>query len=150
MIFRTESLGEAFIDMLPLINEHWYEVGMERDMPPDPDLTTYEHLEKGKCLKVYTARSDDGELIGYCVMFVMPDIHYKDNIKASCDMLYLLPEYRGNGLRFLEFVEKDLLESRVKIVYHSVRPQKDYSKSLLAIGYRFEEKLYSKRLDMEV
>jgi hypothetical protein len=145
MEYAEEKLGDVFMEMSHLIEAHWKEVGIEQDMPPDPDLTTYECLEKGNSLKVYTVR-DESYLAGYCIMFVIPSLHYKTIREAKSDMIYLRPEYRGNGLEFLEWVDEQLLAEGVKIVYHSVRPQKDYSKSLIALGYRFEEKLYSRRL----
>jgi N-acetylglutamate synthase-like GNAT family acetyltransferase len=96
-------------------------------------------------ITIITAR-DKGILIGYSLFFVNSHIHYKNNIMANNDVLYLHPDYRQGrtGLKLIRKCEQVLQEQQVdKIIWH-VKYAKDFRQILYRLGYEDEDALVGK------
>ena len=105
--YQQESLVTTKEDARPLLEKHWEEIALNKDtIKLNPDWDAYADLEDAGILKIFTARSD-GNLIGYFVVFVRSHIHYKDNLFAYNDILYLDKDYRKGftGAKLMKFAE---------------------------------------------
>ena len=92
-----------------LFEAHWREVGVNQDIKKlDPDLNKCFGLERAQALPAYTARSD-GALMGYAVFFCSTGLHYREWVTAYADVLYMVPEARGNASQLIRYCERELL-----------------------------------------
>lgn len=138
-----------FQEMLPMLVAHWQEVAHFKDIPLDPDLKFYTALESAGVLRTYTARRA-GELCGYAVFVLRFNPHYKTNLQAIQDIVYLDPSARGKlGLKFLKFCDEELRAEKVQAVYHHVKASHNFGLVLQRIGYELVDLIYTRRLDKE-
>ena len=148
MIYAEETLTEEFIkEIYPLLVSHYNEIAYYKDIELKIDWEKYFTLQTIGCLRIVTAR-DKGQLIGYAVYFVSPNMHYLDSIQATQDILFILPHHRGKmcGVRLITKSEEILKEYGVEIVHHHVKIAHDFSPILDKLGYALVEKIHSKRL----
>ena len=145
--YYVEPLSDKLIaEVQPLIELHYEELTLHKQVIKlDPDWNRYKSLADQKMITIITAR-DKGVLIGYSLFFVSPHIHYKNNIMANNDVLYLHPDYRQGrtGLKLIRKCEQVLQEQQVdKIVWH-VKYAKDFRQILYRLGYEDEDALVGK------
>lgn len=146
---QTETIASVKSEIGVLLRAHYDEIALHKDVIKlAVDWGRYEYLEQENALRVYTAR-DDGRLIGYSAFFLVWHPHYKNNLFAQNDVLYLSPEYRNGttaGIRLIKYSEEQLLADRVdKIMWH-VKTANDWSAILERLGYQFEERIMGKVL----
>lgn len=146
--FQEEKLKDFLEELKPLLYDHWSEIAQDKEQVPlDPDYQKYFELEKQGILHTVTVRDGD-TLIGYCLSFIVPHIHYKSTIMAMNDILYVKPSYRKGsiGIRLIKIVEEKLKERGVfKTIYH-IKTNHDVGKLFEKLGYTFFEKMYGKVL----
>lgn len=145
--FYQEPLSDKLIaEVQPLIELHYQELTLHKQVIKlDPDWARYKSLADQNMITIITAR-DKGILVGYSLFFVSPHIHYKNNIVANNDVLFLHPDYRQGrtGLKLLRKCEQVLQEQQVdKIVWH-VKYAKDFRQILYRLGYEDEDALVGK------
>jgi GNAT superfamily N-acetyltransferase len=143
----VEPLSDKLIgEVQPLIELHYEELTLHKQVVKlDPDWNRYKSLADQKMITIITAR-DKGILIGYSLFFVSSHIHYKNNVMANNDVLYLHPEYRQGrtGLKLIRKCEQVLQELGVdKIIWH-VKYAKDFRQILYRLGYEDEDALVGK------
>jgi GNAT superfamily N-acetyltransferase len=146
--YQQESLVTTKEDARPLLEKHWEEIALNKDtIKLNPDWDAYADLEDAGILKIFTARFD-GNLIGYFVVFVRSHIHYKDNLFAYNDILYLDKDYRKGftGAKLMKFAEKCLKEDGVSVLVVNTKRHKPFDVLLSWLGYRHIENIYSKVL----
>ncbi len=142
-------MSESLInDMTPLLIDHKDEICLHQDYVLNPDWETYLKLEPAGMLNAYTARQD-GNLIGYALYVVSYNMHYKDVLEATQDVLYLKPGNRGAfiGIALIKYADEQLAKDGVRLVRHHVKVDKDFSPLLERLGYTQSEKIYERRLD---
>ena len=114
--FACEGLSPHLLEeALPLLRAHWAEVAHYLDIPLEIDTDMYLGASVAGLVRCYTARADgesrwwlrqdgcedrrcsaaNGELLGYAVFFVRPNLHYKQSKQAVQDVVYLHPSVRG-------------------------------------------------------
>ena len=93
-------------DAMPLVREHWRELGLDLDLEISPDFERMKAMESLGIWKVVTVR-DDGKLVGYLLAVVSQHLHYSTSPKMFIvDAYYITPEYRnGTGVKLLKFAE---------------------------------------------
>lgn len=146
MIFRQEKFRGTYPEMVPIVNAHYKEISFYTDISLDPDLDEYYRMEDAGILKLYTIR-EYGQLIGYAVYFLRKHLHYKSSLQAYQDVVYISKEKRGFGKSFIEWCDEELRKLGVQVVNHHVKYSHDWSEMLVKIGYEFQDKHLSKRLD---
>ena len=145
--YLKESFDDVVIDIFPLLNKHWEEIALNKDkVPLDPNLEKYKTLEQSGILDIFTARDDSNKLVGYCIVFTMPHMHYWSTLMSSVDIFYVSPEHRGKmtGSRLMTYAEKELKASGTKVLTHHVKVAHDYSPILVRKGYKEAERIFSK------
>jgi GNAT superfamily N-acetyltransferase len=149
MTFKEEKLSDAIEEMKPLFEIHRQEITFYKDILLNPDYEAYAKIEKAGLTRVYTARDDSNKLIGYAVFFVKGNLHYKQSLVATEDIIYVAQEYRRGtiGTRLIKFCDDELRKLGVQVVSHHVKFDHDWSKILLRMGYDRQEMNLTKRLD---
>jgi len=98
-------------DGLPdLVERHWQEVGVYRDlMPLSVDWDQYLALADKGILRVVGARLR-GDLIGYASYMVMPHIHYSATMHIMGDGIFVTKDHRasGAGVSMIDKAERDI------------------------------------------
>ena len=146
--YQQESLASYRQDSEVLLQIHWEEIALiNHAIKLNPDWDAYYELEDSGNLKIFTARSD-GKLVGYFVVICRNHLHYKDDVFAFNDVLYLHKDYRKGlaGAKLMKFAEKCLKEDGVEALRVSTKRLKPFDKLLCWLGYTHEENTYTKFL----
>lgn len=149
-IIQQESAETWREEGLRLFEQHRQEISHYQDIPLDIDLASYLKAEEIGALRCYTARVD-GQLVGYCVLFVRHNVRYRSSLQAVQDVLYLDPRYRGRslGVRLILFAERALQAEGVQVIYQHVKASRSEGRLFEALGYECIDHVYGKRLDRE-
>mgnify|MGYP003674087309 FL=1 len=144
--YQQEFLSQVQSDIEPLIELHWEEIALNQDkIKLNPDWDAYHNLEAEGKLKIFTARDSDS-LVGYFVVILGINIHYKDHLFASNDIIYLHKDYRKGfaGIRLIKFAEKYLKEDGVSVLLINTKTHKPFDKVLERLKFKPIERVYSK------
>jgi len=109
--------GEAaslFVDHFCEVREH-SDVGLVKC---DPSWPYYKNLQDADALRVWLARYD-GEVVGYCVMVLLPHPHSQMQEMMWSDSLYVAPRKRstGAGLALIAAAEQEADEFGFNILW---------------------------------
>lgn len=126
---------------------HYNEISHYKDIKLEPDLEAYIALEKQGVLRVFTARANNGTLIGYAVYFIRRNLHYKSSLQAVQDILFLMPTHRGSGGRLIRYCDEELKKENIQVVYHHIKAAHNFGPLLERLGYQLVDLIYAKRLD---
>ena len=146
--YQQEFLSSVRGEIEPLLNSHWEEIALNKDnIKLNPDWDAYESLESEGKLKIFTAR-DDGHLVGYFVVIVGTNIHYKDHLFASNDIIYLSPKHRKGftGIKLIKFAERCLKNDGVSVLTINTKVHQPFDKLMDFLKFRKIERVYSKYL----
>ena len=123
-------------DNFHLIEQHWDEV-VRDERPLDPYWEMYRSTETIGNLICFCAKQG-GEVVGYTVFFLQPDIHSRNVILASNNTVFLKKECRsgGGGLKFIKYCDAELEKLRINRIAWHMTPYVDFSGVLTHLGYR--------------
>lgn len=147
--FGRETYAQAVVDIRPLLEEHHAELATYQDVPLDPDYRLYHAADRDGSLAIYTVRTEANELVGYAIYFVRGHYHYQSTLWAISDIVLVRREHRnlGVGTGLFEFVERDLAERGVRVVYTIAKlAHPELSMLLEAMGHQRNEVIHAKRL----
>lgn len=146
MNYQQEFLATVEKDIRPLLERHWKDIAVNKDkIKLNPDWDAYHSLEQDGKLKIFTAR-EQGELVGYFVVIVHRNLHYKDHLFASNDVIFLHPDHRKGrtGIKLVQFSEKCLKEDGVSVLAINTKVHKPFDKLMQFLGFSLVERIYSK------
>jgi len=146
MNYQQEFLATVKKDIRPLLERHWNDIAVNKDkIKLNPDWDAYHSLEQDGKLKIFTAR-EQGELVGYFVVIVHRNLHYKDHLFASNDVIFLHPDHRKGrtGIKLVQFSEKCLKEDGVSVLAINTKVHKPFDKLMQFLGFSLVERIYSK------
>ena len=146
MNYQQEFLATVKSDIRPLLERHWNDIAVNKDkVKLNPDWDAYHSLEQDGKLKIFTAR-EQGELVGYFVVIVHRNLHYKDHLFASNDVIFLHPDHRKGrtGIKLVQFSEKCLKEDGVSVLAINTKVHKPFDKLMQFLGFSLVERIYSK------
>lgn len=148
LTFQRERPHELLDEARPLFEAHYKEISHYQDIPLDINEAAYLQLEEAGILRCFTARYN-GELVGYCVFMVKPNLRYKTSIQAVQDILYIDKSKRGAlfGKRLLEFCHARLKAEGVQVVYQHSKIKSTVGQFFEALGYEPIDIIHGKRLD---
>lgn len=149
IIYQAEERAKDLVDEIkPLIAKHWEEIALFKDqIKLNPDFDKYIELDEQDMLHIVTARrEEDLKLIGYFISVVQTNIHYKDHLFATNDILFIDPEYRGKlaGVKLFKYAEKKLKEKGVSIISIHMKTHMPFDKLLERLKYEKQEYNYMK------
>lgn len=147
MTVQVESVEAWERDAQELLRGHWEELGLDLDLPLDPDIEKMKVLESLGMWKVLTVR-DDGKMVGYLLGLFSTHLHYKSSPKMFIvDAYYICPEARrGAGVKMLKFMESKAKELGAIKIYLTCKVHRDHSQLFLALGYRLSDYAFTKRI----
>lgn len=146
--FQKESVAQVIGEIEPLLHKHWHEIAHYKDIPLNPDWSRYIQVEEAGALRVFTVRKNE-KLIGYCVYLLNKNMHYKDSLQALQDILFIDPEHRGGGMKFLKWCDEQLRLEGVQAVYQHIKLKHNFGPMLERLGYELVDLIYAKRLDLK-
>lgn len=145
MVFNQERVHQVIEEIKPLLFKHWEEIAHYKDIPLDPDFKQYQVLEDVGALRIFTARTEEGQLIGYAIFFIRKNIHYQSSLQAVQDVLFIDPAWRGTGVKFIIWCDQRLAEMGVEVVYHHVKKVHNFGPLLERLGYEEVDLIYARR-----
>lgn len=143
MLFSQEKIADHLEEAKPLLCKHWAELEFG-EFPLDPDYDLYISLERQGVLHAYTARNEEGKLVGYAVYIVRHHHHYKTILAASCDIIFIEKSYRIKGLKFIQWCDEQLKALGVKVIVHTLKIESPTG-LLERVGYKTNERRLIKR-----
>lgn len=152
MEFRTFRVKDEREAIEKLIVEHYEEIAHNKDkIKLDPDWERYYDLDE-KDLLLCCGAYEGGELVGYYISFVMPNLHYSSDLFAVCDIVFILPEYRRGsmGMNLFTFHEEMCKELGVSVMTMHVKTDNDFSPLMDYLDWKWAEKLFTKCLKQVV
>lgn len=144
--FQIETVEAVEEEIKELIAAHWEEIALNKDVIKlNPDWDAYRKLEAEGYMAIYTCR-EDGVLIGYFVVMATNNLHYKDHIFATNDIIYLKPEYRHQkvGMQLIQFAEDDLRKRGVSVLCINTKVHQPFDKLMEHMGFNLIERVYAK------
>lgn len=148
MNYQQEFLDQVENDILALLDLHYKEIALNQDkIKLNPDWDVYRALEEQGRLKIFTAR-DGSTLVGYFVVVVGVNMHYKDHTFACNDIIYLHKDYRRGfaGIKLIKFAKKCLTEDGVSVLTINTKVHQPFDKLLDRLGFNLIERVYSSYL----
>lgn len=102
MTAERDIVGEV----LEMVQANHEESGMPFDLDVNEDL-----YRTSPNIKVFHMDDDDGKIVGYAVYMVVPHQHHQTKVMAFCDVVYVVPEWRGSAVvEFLKAAEAALVD----------------------------------------
>lgn len=148
MQFKQELISHLFDEAMPLVKKHYAETMVMDEESLNPSRSLYCDLESRGVTRCYTMRDDHRGflLAGYCSLFVVPHMHYMKSW-ALQDLIYVEPDYRGFFARsFIRWIDDLLKKEGVDCISRGVHVKKDYSRTLVGLGYNKLETIFLKVL----
>ena len=148
MNYQQEFLGQVENDILVLIDLHYKEIALNQSkVKLNPDWDVYRALENEGKLRIFTARDND-TLVGYFVVVVGVNMHYKDHTFACNDIIYLHKDYRKGfaGIKLIKFAKKCLTEDGVSVLTINTKVHQPFDRVLERLGFNLIERVYSSYL----
>ena len=148
MNYQQEFLDQVKDDILVLIDLHYKEIALNQSkVKLNPDWDIYRALENEGRLRIFTARDND-TLVGYFVVVVGVNMHYKDHTFACNDIIYLHKDYRKGfaGIKLIKFAKKCLTEDGVSVLTINTKVHQPFDRVLERLGFNLIERVYSSYL----
>lgn len=153
MTYRFEVITDERLDdfiqaIRPLIKQHYQELTLDKDVIKlMPDWDRYRELQRLRRLATLACWLNE-ELVGYGIFFLESHIHYKENLFARNDILFLRPDHRQGrlGITLIKECEQMLKSLNVSKVFWHVKQQRDFRVLLHRMGYKDEDIIVGKAL----
>jgi len=146
--YQQEFVSQVEEEIKPLIAAHWEEIALNKEeIKLNPDWDAYALLEAEGRLKVFTAREGD-LLVGYFVVVIGVNLHYKDHTFACNDIIFMHKDYRKGfaGIKLIKFAKKCLTEDGVSVLTINTKVHQPFDKVLERLGFNLIERTYSSYL----
>lgn len=145
--YYVEEYKEVIEELKPLVHQHSSEIDRYQEyFTLDPAYHLYEELDNNEQLLITTARTEDGELVGYLVFFLDYHLHYQDILYAKNDLIFIKPEYRMKGIitGLFDYTEEILKAAGVKVITFAMKTDHSFEYLAEKMGYDKAEIFYSK------
>lgn len=120
MKIAREPVHGLWPELLPMLEDGFKVYDPFPGVPLEVDQAMYEALENAGVLRIFTARQDDGELVGYAVFIVAPSPRRRSVIVAQQDVLHTSNKVGPHAaLALIRQSEAALRAEGVNLVYHS-------------------------------
>lgn len=143
--FAVETIATTRRDIEPLFERHYQEIAQFKHAQKlDPDWEAYERIEQSGKLWIMTAR-DQGNLVGYMVMFVAHDMHYRQLKRATEDIHFVLPEYRQGllGYRLIRKTIEAMKNLGVGMIKFRTKASNSHAVLFERLGGELEDLVYT-------
>jgi len=144
--YGRESVADIKADIEGLLSQHWEEIAMYKDkVKLATDWDTYLKMDEDDTFICLAAR-DEGKLIGYYASFLMPNLHYMNDLFAVNDVLFLHPDYRKgkNAVGLIKYAESFFKDMGASVITIHMKVSNPFDRLLEWLGWDYSERLYSK------
>jgi hypothetical protein len=146
LVFARESLMAVWDEAMVLAKANAAETFVVPEAF-DPNREQYQEMEKAGVVRMYTARTRQGELVGYQLMQMFNHPHAKSNLWAQQHTFYMRPDHRGKqAIRFCSWTDTQLQTDGCSYVLRASSIKKPWGNSLKSMGYTETETMYLGRL----
>ncbi len=147
LTFQTETIDTVLHEIKQLLPAHCAEAVPDIMTADTVNFDMYAVLEDANVLHIITARNQEKELVGYAIYFVAPDPHRNNELTATSDAFYLLPEYRGwNGVKLMQYAEKSLIMRGIKRMVNSLPVGAGMGNLMCKLGFKAVSLQYMKNI----
>jgi GNAT superfamily N-acetyltransferase len=117
--FARELWSEVRDEALPVMHDHWAEVGYP--YPLDLNEGMMRSLEGSDTLRLYSVRSEDGELLGYAGFMFFPHLTNENMISATELGVFLKEQHRHGriAMQLLDYSDEQLEKDGASIIYYA-------------------------------
>ena len=142
---QREKWGDCIGELMPLcqaafdLGEH-KKVGFELDL----DAELYQQMCDANILHCLVMRKGDVP-IGMHWVYITPTPRHKGKVMAQTDVIYVLPEYRNNSIRLINWSEQ-YIKNLADMWILSNRPYSDREKLWAKKGFGLIETVMIKRI----
>ena len=146
------SVDAFFETALPLMVAHREELTTNKElMQLNPRVDVYDQLEGTGALLALAAYDDDGEIVGYSVNIVSPNLHYADVLQCQNDLLFTAEHARSKvGLALVRATEAEAKARGCRLMLWHAKPASAMSRLMQAEcdrgRSRVQDVVYSKDL----
>lgn len=146
MAVREIDIDESWDAALPLMQANWNETGGQFPFAPARDF--YVSMQRAGFVFALGAFHDE-QLRGYAIVTVAPHPFNPGVLVASCNPLYVDPQYRGGLLpgRLILLAEEKARERGAVVLYIHARSGTSVDKTLLKHGYEDVDNVVGKTLE---
>lgn len=147
VIYSFENLYEIREEIAPLHKEHFSNDYRASVNNLNMDWDMYKELFSAGMASACIARVC-GAIVGYLVFHKVPDLHTKGKILGVLDGLFVLDEYRSNGIakELIHNAEEDLIKSEAYSISMGFRDEESANRTVGKLGYSKAEVNYIKIL----
>lgn len=144
--FSKENIVDIIDEMMPLLIKHSDEVATYDFFELDIDMDRYKEATDNGIFQLYTAREEDGTLVGYVCYMVTRSIHYMKEIYGVMDVIYVHEDYRHNGTAFdmMQYAEDSLIDMGVTMLTINMKTWAPFETLATFLGYDKMEYMYTK------
>lgn len=146
MHYAHESYTNIKDEIKPLLEQHYKEIALDQDVIKlNPDWDAYAKYDSIHALRCYTARDDDGDLIGYFVLMVSTSLHYKDHLFANNDVIFLRKDARKGmtGVKLIKYAVKCLQREGITRININTKTHQPFDVIVERLGFELIERVYS-------
>ena len=145
IVVQSETLDQAWTDLVPLIFAYWKEAeGHRHYQGIELRRERYDEYERAGMLHCVTVR-DDGRLVGYALGYISVSMRSQVKIWGD-DMFYIQPAYRSRALALMQFIEEYCRHHGIAEIILSALTSGATPELLEYIDYTPVSVQYSKRL----
>lgn len=129
-----------------LLTEHWRELPWYQEhMPCAPRFDVYIALQSADIMTLYTARTEDGLLVGYATVMRDYHLHSKNTMAAHVDGFYLHESYRKgrNTYRFLDVILERERENGTDVLTMHVPVENSFGRVCQKLGMHPHDQVYA-------
>lgn len=134
----VERISQILDEIRPLHAAHWQETEQYRHaVALNPDYEYMIQSENAGRFMLFTARTEDGELVGNCMMYLTQSTHTRKWV-AEEDTIFILTEFRKGrlGIKLIQYVENTLMSLGVTEIRVTVKTINRAGDLLKALGYQ--------------
>jgi len=151
VIYQKEDVMELIPELEGLILTHRNEVGAfdKGKFSLDPEWGIYKIFQDSGCYKLYTARNENNFLVGYIGFILQVMLHYKHNIIASNDLIFVHPSYRKGlvGYKLIKYAIAELKTEQVfgrpiDCISLTMKTKHPFDAIALRLGFKQTDKLF--------
>jgi GNAT superfamily N-acetyltransferase len=143
---QLECLANVKEEIKPLLEEHWELVALNKGkIKLNPNWKEYARLDAAGVLRIFTAR-DEGQLVGYFVLFISQSVHYQDHLFATNDVIFVLPDKRAGatGYKLVKYAQDYCRDSGVSLMTINTKVHLPFDSLMVGMGFDLIERIYAK------
>jgi hypothetical protein len=148
---REDITHDWFVEARRLLELHWDECACWKDkISLAPDEEKYLAAQKAGMLFLFTMRQGT-DMLGYMIVMFSNHLHYKNNVFAYVDVLFIDPNWRKGlaAVKFMKWVEARVKEFGADVMTYHIKTFHDYPALFKRLGFDEIEVLYAKYLKKE-